>query len=125
MIAILWTYKVRPLVDRLVLRALRQSRAALCRGEGDLADQPRCRRPPRRRRYRPSPRWWALWLLTNILSNIVAMFGGDFETPAPTGMIYLDLVVAALNVPLCLILIGLMRRLARVQVLAMQASTFA
>jgi hypothetical protein len=53
------------------------------------------------------------------------MFGGDFETPAPTGMIYLDLVVAALNVPLCLILIGLMRRLARVQVLAMQASTFA
>lgn len=71
------------------------------------------------------PWWWGLWLLTNILSNIVVMFGGDFESPTPTGIIYLDLFVAALNVPLCLILIRLMRRLARVQVLAVQASAFA
>ncbi|HET9638693.1 MAG TPA: DUF4328 domain-containing protein [Allosphingosinicella sp.] len=71
------------------------------------------------------PWWWGLWLLTNILSNIVARFAGDFETETPMGIVWLDLVTAALNVPLCLILIRLMQRLARVQVLAVQASAFA
>lgn len=71
------------------------------------------------------PWWWGLWLLTNILSNIAAMFAGSIEEAMPVGLIYLDLLTAALNLPLCLILIRMMRRLARVQVLAVQASAFA
>ena len=71
------------------------------------------------------PWWWGLWLLTNVLSNVVAMYGGNFETATPAGIVWLDLATAALNVPLCLILIRLMQRLARAQVLAVQASVFA
>jgi hypothetical protein len=71
------------------------------------------------------PWWWGLWLVTNILSNVTAMFGGGLDEPMTEGLIYLDLVTAALNVLLCLILIRLMRRLARVQTLAAQVSAFA
>lgn len=71
------------------------------------------------------PWWWGLWLLTNILSNVVVYSGGGLDEAMPTAMIYVDLVAAALNVPLCLILIRLIRRLARVQMLAMQAFAFA
>ncbi|HEU0133846.1 MAG TPA: DUF4328 domain-containing protein [Allosphingosinicella sp.] len=71
------------------------------------------------------PWWWGLWLLTNILGTASARFGGSIDEPASQGIVYLDLVTAALNVPLCLILIRLMRRLAQVQVLARQTSAFA
>ena len=71
------------------------------------------------------PWWWGLWLLTNILSTVSARLGGSVDEPVPQGIVYLDLVTAALNVPLCLILIQLMRRLAHVQVLARQTSAFA
>lgn len=71
------------------------------------------------------PWWWGLWLLTNILSNFVAYFGGRIDEAMPASIIYLDVVIAALNIPLCLILIRLMRRLSRVQVLARQVSAFA
>lgn len=71
------------------------------------------------------PWWWGLWLLTNILSTAGAQFGGGMDEPVPQGIVYLDLATAALNVPLCLILIRLMRRLAYVQVLAKRTSAFA
>lgn len=71
------------------------------------------------------PWWWGLWLLTNILSTASAQLGGSLDEPVPEGIVYLDLVTAALNVPLCLILIRLMRRLARTQLLASQVSAFA
>ena len=71
------------------------------------------------------PWWWGLWLLTNILSNIAAWAGGGIEAPPSDGIVWLELVTALLNVPVCLILIRLMRRLARAQTLAVQVSAFA
>jgi hypothetical protein len=40
-------------------------------------------------------------------------------------VLLINLIAAALNVPLCLILIRLIRRLSRAQVLARQVSAFA
>jgi hypothetical protein len=71
------------------------------------------------------PWWWGLWLLTNILSTFATRFGGSLDEAAPEGIVTLELVTALLNVPLCLILIRLMRRLARAQTLAVQVSAFA
>jgi uncharacterized membrane protein (DUF485 family) len=71
------------------------------------------------------PWWWGLWLLTNILSTLSARLGGSIDEPVSQGIVYLDLATAAFNVPLCLILIRLMRRLSHVQVLARQTSAFA
>lgn len=74
------------------------------------------------------PWWWGLWLATNILGNIslqISLRLDGIDGSPSQGVLLVDLLAAALNVPLCLILVRLMRRLARVQVLAMQASAFA
>ena len=68
--------------------------------------------------------WWGLWIATNILANVSVMFGGDSETPLE-GAIYIDLLASALNVPLCLILARMIRRLSRVQLSATDGSIFA
>ena len=69
--------------------------------------------------------WWGLWLATNILSTLAArMSGGWTEVPNGAGA-YIELVAALLNVPLCLILIALIRRLTRVQIDAHNGITFA
>jgi hypothetical protein len=68
--------------------------------------------------------WWGLWLVTNILSNIAFQIGGDLDavmSPAANGF---QMVAALLNVPLCLILIQLMKRLARAQNEAFCRETF-
>jgi hypothetical protein len=67
------------------------------------------------------PWWWGLWIVTNILANLTFTLGAATMEIAP----YLDLLSSALNVPLCLILIRLMRRLATVQRLASDGSVFA
>jgi hypothetical protein len=71
------------------------------------------------------PWWWGLWLVTNILSSVSVQLESGIDEPTPLGVVYLDVAIAALNVPLCLILIRLMRRLSHVQVLARQTSAFA
>jgi hypothetical protein len=74
------------------------------------------------------PWWWGLWLANNILGNIsmqVSLRVDGFGAPASQAVLVIDLVAAAINVPLCLILIHLMRRLARAQILAAQVSAFA
>lgn len=68
--------------------------------------------------------WWGLWIATNILGNLSAMFGGGSENPLE-GAIYVDLLASALNVPLCLILARMIRRLSRVQLSATDGSVFA
>ncbi len=73
------------------------------------------------------PWWWGLWLVTNILGNIsmqITLRADGFDAPSSQAVRLIDLAAAALNVPLCLILIRLMRRLARAQVLARQVSAF-
>jgi len=67
--------------------------------------------------------WWGLWLATNILSNVSVMFGGATDNPFE-GSIYIDLLGAALNVPLCLVLIKLIQRLTRVQLVAREGGVF-
>lgn len=70
------------------------------------------------------PCWWGLWLVTNIVSNVAAWSGGLGEPP--TGLaLTANLVAALLNVPLCLILIRIARRLLRVQRLAANRDVFA
>lgn len=69
------------------------------------------------------PWWWGLWLVTNILSNASAWAGGWNEIPSSFGL-NLNLVAALLNVPLCLILIRIVRRLDRIQRIAAQREVF-
>lgn len=64
--------------------------------------------------------WWFLWLITNLLSG-VAILNGLGEAP-DSGV---NLLAALLNVPLCLILIRIVRRLDRVQRLAASRELFA
>ncbi|MGZ8311441.1 MAG: DUF4328 domain-containing protein [Allosphingosinicella sp.] len=58
--------------------------------------------------------WWALWLITNILSSISFRISlsapmGAMSAPA----VFIDVATALLNVPLSLILISMIRRLSR------------
>lgn len=73
------------------------------------------------------PWWWGLWLVTNILSNVsmqITLRIDGFESAPSQGVLLINLITAALNVPLCLILIRLMRRLTRAQIMARQVSAF-
>lgn len=70
------------------------------------------------------PTWWGLWLVTNIVSNISAWGSGIGEAPTSLGLTA-NLVAALLNVPLCLVLIRIARRLSRVQRVAADRAVFA
>jgi hypothetical protein len=70
------------------------------------------------------PWWWGLWLVTNIVSNVSAWSGGIGEAPNGLGLTA-NLAAALLNVPLCLILIRIARRLDRVQRIAANREVFA
>ena len=69
--------------------------------------------------------WWGLWLVTNIISNISFRITMSFPGEATSAVVFLDVVAAALSIPLCLILIGLMQRLCRAQLYARHDETFA
>jgi hypothetical protein len=78
----------------------------------------------------PSPSlvsgWWGLWIVVNILDNISVRLGTFDEDGAIVGMTTVfDLAAAVLNLALCLILITLMRRIARAQTMAPYEETFA
>lgn len=70
--------------------------------------------------------WWGLWLVTNILGNISFRLSLNSEdgllSPEIAG---LDIATAILNVPLCLVLAVLMRRLSEVQASAYHEEVFA
>jgi hypothetical protein len=68
--------------------------------------------------------WWGLWLVTNILATTSGRFAGLSDDP-PDFTLYIDLLVAVLNLPLCLVLIRLMQRLTRAQLAAFHRGTFA
>ena len=68
--------------------------------------------------------WWGLWLATNFLGNLSAMFGGGTAEPLESA-VYVDLVASAANVALCLVLVRMMKRLSRTQIMASEGSVFA
>lgn len=68
--------------------------------------------------------WWGLWIATNILGNVTFMLGGGSSGEGLESAGYFDLLSSALNIPLSLILIRLMQRLARIQLLASEGSVF-
>ena len=70
------------------------------------------------------PLWWGLWIATNIIANLTFMLDGGTTGDGLEGARYADLLSSALNMPLCLVLIRLMERLARVQLLASEGSVF-
>jgi hypothetical protein len=81
-------------------------------------------------RGEPSPSlltgWWGLWIVVNILDNISMRLGARDEEGAIVGLTTtFDLVAGVLNVALCLILITLMRQVARAQATAPYEETFA
>lgn len=78
----------------------------------------------------PSPSvvtiWWGLWIVVNILDNISVRIGSlDAEGRVVGLTMMFDLAAALLNVALCLILINLMRQVARAQSTAPYDETFA
>ena len=70
------------------------------------------------------PLWWGLWITTNILANLTFMLDGGTSGEGLEGARYADLLASGLNIPLCLVLIRLMDRLARVQRMASEGSVF-
>ena len=70
------------------------------------------------------PLWWGLWIVTNIIGWVAIQLGGASETPLE-GFYVFDLVGAAINVGLCLVLVRLMGRLAAAQRLVRHAGVFA
>lgn len=89
-----------------------------------MAREPRGGRLPRRDGYSNRRLVVGLWLATNFLGNLSAMFGGGTAEPLE-GAVYVDLLSSLLNVALCLVLIRLIRRLSRAQVMASEGSVFA
>ncbi|WP_114953664.1 DUF4328 domain-containing protein [Sphingosinicella terrae] len=70
--------------------------------------------------------WWALWVSTSLLSNISMRI--TFEDPdalAPPAVVILDVVIAILTVPLTIVLVSIMQRLAAAQLYARHDETFA
>ena len=70
--------------------------------------------------------WWALWLATSILGNISLQV--SLRMPAEevaSAALLIDLITAILNVPLCLVLVTMMRRLCRAQSYARHDEVFA
>jgi hypothetical protein len=67
--------------------------------------------------------WWGLWLATNIVSNLGSFLGRNPSTARSEA--YFNLVSAALSVGAGLVLIQLIRRLDRAQLLASRTSVFA
>jgi hypothetical protein len=69
--------------------------------------------------------WWGLWIVTNMLANISfrLQLSHDFETAQSAFAV--DAAAALLNVPLCLVLIRMMKRMASAQLAARHEQTFA
>lgn len=69
--------------------------------------------------------WWGLWIVTNILGTLSARMSVSAPEAGLHFVVVVDLVAAALNVPLCLILIGMMKGIAAAQVTTHHSEAFA
>jgi hypothetical protein len=67
--------------------------------------------------------WWGLWIVSGIVGWVSLQLGGLSDAPLE-GAYYFDLLGCLLNVALCLVLIRLMRQLARAQRLARDGGVF-
>jgi hypothetical protein len=63
--------------------------------------------------------WWGLWIVTNILANAAWRLGELGVGPT------IDMIAAALNIPLCVILVMIMREIDSSQRYVRHALTFA
>ena len=68
--------------------------------------------------------WWTLWLGVGFLDNIAWRLVTDSEVPTEAS-VWFDGVIALINIPLCLVLITMMRRLSRAQLAARHEEVFA
>jgi len=69
--------------------------------------------------------WWTLWIVTNILANLSLRFGMMDEQGQMLGLTTtLDVAASLLSIPLCVILISIIRQVARVQAYAPLDETF-
>jgi hypothetical protein len=68
--------------------------------------------------------WWGLWLVNGFIGNISARLSWSGAAPAST-VDALNMVSAALNIPLCLILVTIMREVAETQPGVFHARAFA
>ena len=70
--------------------------------------------------------WWALWIITNILGNLSLRFSMMDSEGQMLGMTTtLDVAASLLDIPLCVILITIIRQVARAQAYAPLDETFA
>lgn len=67
--------------------------------------------------------WWGLWIASNILGNI--SFRMSMANADPQMIASIELLTAAINAPLCLSLITLMRKIADAQESQLSAAAFA
>jgi hypothetical protein len=69
--------------------------------------------------------WWGLWIVTGILSQVSFQMSIRGDADQAGGLVtFIDVITAVLNVPLCLVLIAMMKRIAGVQIEARQAEAF-
>ena len=70
--------------------------------------------------------WWSLWIVTNILGNLSLRFSMMDSDGQMLGMTTtLDVAASMLDIPLCVILIAIIRQVARAQAYAPLDETFA
>jgi hypothetical protein len=70
--------------------------------------------------------WWSLWIGTAILGNVTLQLSFSTGLDQPVDLvIILELIGALLNLPLCLALIAIMRRIAQAQATAGYDEVFA
>lgn len=68
--------------------------------------------------------WWGLWLLTNFASTISVRIelSSNYANP---GLLVFNLIIALVNIALCIILVQIMQRLSRAQLIAHHGGVFA
>ena len=70
--------------------------------------------------------WWGLWIVVNIIDNVSTRLDHlDADRQLASGAFVFDCVAGLLNVALCLVLISLMRQVARAQSTAPYEEAFA
>ena len=76
----------------------------------------------------PSPSlvgiWWALWIVVNILDNVTSRLTDSDGRLLEGGLVF-EAIAALLTIALCVVLINLMRQIARAQSNAPYEETFA
>jgi hypothetical protein len=63
--------------------------------------------------------WWGLWIINNILGNIA------FRIDDPNTESIVSLIAAVINIPLCIVLVTVMREVQTSQESTWRADTFA